>query len=89
MNRVINTDIFPNGFSDHHMMTVDYNIAKVSRPKFYWHFNVTLLLQIFCIFREIWRQRKNNLENLTQWWEVGNLRLMFFVNDFLIMLLLL
>ncbi len=31
MNRVINADIFPSGFSDHHMVTLDYNIAKVSR----------------------------------------------------------
>lgn len=76
INRVTNTNILPNGFSDHHMVTLDYNVVKMSRPKFYWHFNVKLLqdtdfYEKFCSFWEIWRQRKNNFENLTQWWEVG------------------
>ncbi len=25
------------------MVTLDYNVAKTSRPTFYWHFNVKLL----------------------------------------------
>ncbi len=53
------------------MVTLDYNVANISRPTFYWHFNVKLLqdadffFEKFCSFGEIWRQRKNNFENLT------------------------
>lgn len=85
MNRVINTNILPNGFSDHHMVTLDYNIVKVSRSTFYWHFNVKLLqdkdfFEKFCTFWEIWRQRKNNFENMTQWWEVGKAQIKVFLS---------
>ncbi len=65
------------------MVTLDYNVAKTSRPTFYWHFNVKLLqdadfFEKICSFWEIWRQRKNNFENLTQWWEVGKAQIKVF-----------
>lgn len=71
-NRIMNANIFPNGFSDHHIVTIDFNINKVQRPKYYWHFNVKLLqdnsfCEKFRFFWEMWKLNKNGFENLTQW----------------------
>lgn len=48
-NRVIDVSILPNGFSDHHMATVDINMIQMFHPKYYWHFNVKLLLDVMFV----------------------------------------
>ncbi len=42
-NRVMNVGISPCVFSDHHIVTIDFNTMRALRPKSYWHFNVKLL----------------------------------------------
>ncbi len=46
-NRVMNVGISPCGFSDHHVVTIDFNTTRVLHPKSYWHFNVKLLYDKF------------------------------------------
>lgn len=55
-NKVMNVSILPNGFSDHHMITFDFNLKKVVKPCYFWHLNVKLLQDIsFCEkFKVFW-----------------------------------
>ncbi len=45
-NKVINTDIRPNGFSDHHMVILDVSLKKTFKSNYYWIFNVKLLQDV-------------------------------------------
>ena len=42
-NRLLNSHIFPVGFTDHHLVTLDFHITQTSKCTSYWHFNVKLL----------------------------------------------
>ncbi len=86
-NRVMNVGISPCGFSDHHIVTIDFNTARVSHPKSYWHFNVKLLNdKFFCenfkCFWEKWKLEKERFENVIQWWEVGKVHIKIFCQQF-------
>ncbi|XDV49743.1 hypothetical protein PO909_018933 [Leuciscus waleckii] len=79
-NRVMNTSILPNGFSDHHMVIFDFNLKNMSKPIYYWHFNAKLLQDIhfcdsFVLFWKNWKTRKSSFENLNQWWDVGKVNI--------------
>lgn len=83
----MNANIFPNGLSDHHIVSIDFNINIVQRPKYYWHFNVKLLqdnsfCEKFRFFWEMWKLNKNGFENLTQWWEVGRTQIRVFCQQY-------
>ncbi len=61
-NKVINTDIRPNGFSDH-MVILDVSLKKTFKSNYYWIFNVKLLQDVsFCekfkMFWNIWKLKK-------------------------------
>ncbi len=86
-NRVMNVGISPCGFSDHHIVTIDFNTTRVLHPKSYWHFNVKLLHdKFFCekckCFWEKWKLEKDNFENVIQWWEVGKVQIKIFCQQF-------
>lgn len=86
VNRVSN--IFPNGFSDHHIATIDFNITTLARPRFHWHFNTKLLQdrsfsEKFGDFWKLWKLNKGSFENVTQWWEVGKTQIKVFCQSFL------
>jgi len=72
----MNVGIAPCGLSDHHTVTINFNIKSASHPKSYWHFNVKLVQDnLFCetfkCFWENWKLEKERFENVMQWWEVG------------------
>lgn len=46
-NKVMDTFIRPNGFSDHHMVILDVNLKKTPRSNYYWIFNIKLLQDVF------------------------------------------
>jgi len=86
-NRVMNVGISPCEFSDHHTVTIDFNIKSVSHPKSYWHFNVKLVQdKLFCekfqCFWENWKLEKECFENVIQWWEVGKVQIKIFCQQF-------
>ena len=82
-NRVTNASIWPNGFSDHHLVTIDVNLDTVPNTSSFWHLNVKLLQdakfsESFGFFWERWRGSKERLENRRQWWEVGKTHIRVF-----------
>lgn len=42
-NRVLKTNIFPNGFNDHHLCMIEMIFKKSQCSSYYWHFNLKLL----------------------------------------------
>ena len=86
-NRLLNSHIFPVGFTDHHLVTLDFHITQTSKCTSYWHFNVKLLQDAdFCrkfeVFWEIWRGRNGEFESLSQWWEVGKAHIRVFCQQY-------
>jgi len=86
-NKVMNTFIRPNGFSDHHMVILDINLEKTRRCNYYWIFNIKLLHDVsFCekfkVFWDIWKLKKNSFENLSQWWDVGKTNIKMFCQNY-------
>ncbi len=84
-NRLMVVGISPCSFSDHHIVTIDFNTTRVLRPKSYWHFNVKLLnykffCEIFKCFWEKWKLQKEHFENVIQWWEVGKVQIKIFLS---------
>ncbi len=66
-NRVMNVGISPCGFSDHHIVTIDFNTTRVLRPKSFWHFNVklvndTFFVKIFNVFGKNGNYKRNILK---------------------------
>ncbi len=85
-NKVINTDIRPNGFSDH-MVILDVSLKKTFKSNYYWIFNVKLLQNVsFCekfkMFWKIWKLKKKLFENLSQWWDVGKANIKMFCQNY-------
>lgn len=55
-NRVMNASIFPNGVSDDHMVSIDFNMNRMLQPR---HFNVKLLQDaLFCNSLKVWENWK-------------------------------
>lgn len=86
-NKVMNVSILPNGFSDHHMIIFDFNLKKVVKPCYFWHFNVKLLQDIrFCekfqFFWDDWKLKKDTFENLSLWWDVGKANIRIFCQNY-------
>ena len=86
-NRLLNSHIHPVGFTDHHLVTLDFHISPTTKGSSYWHFNVKLLQDSdFCekfeIFWGIWRLRKRDFESLSQWWEVGKAHIRVFCQQY-------
>ncbi len=42
-NRVLKANIFPNGFTDHHLCMIEMSFKKSQHCSYYWHFNLKLL----------------------------------------------
>lgn len=84
-NKVMNVSILPNCFSDHHMITFDFNLKKVVKPCYFWHFNVKLLQDVsFCEkFKGFWDRwkLKDHFENC-QWWDVGKANIRIFCQNY-------
>lgn len=75
-NRIIDCVISPVGFSDHHLVFISVNMVQIPKKSSYWHFNAKLLRDAsfskhFEVFWNHWKGKKNDFENLKQWWEVG------------------
>ena len=86
-NRLLNSHIYPVGFADHHLVTLDFHITQTPKHSSHWHFNVKLLHDTgFCkkfeAFWEIWRGRKGEFESLSQWWEVGKAHIRVFCQQY-------
>ena len=85
-NRLLNSFIYPVGFSDHHLVTLDFHISPTTKYSSYWRFNIKLLQdsdfsQEFEIFWGIWRERKREFESLSQW-EVGKAHIRIFCQQY-------
>lgn len=66
-NKVINASIIPDGVSDHHMVTIEFNTAAPPHTKYYWHFNINILQDEsfcgqLCRFWEIWQSNKESFD---------------------------
>ena len=86
-NRVVRTGVFPVGFSDHHMVTVETSVTSMTPAHYYWHFNVRLLQDsVFCgnfsLFWDKWRVQKHSFESLSQWWDVGKAQIRAFCQSY-------
>lgn len=86
-NRLLSSHIYPVGFTDHHLVTVDVHTAPTTKGSSYWHFNIQVLQDsVFCqkfeVFWEIWRGRKGDFESLSQWWDVGKAHIRVFVQQY-------
>lgn len=86
-NRVLKSVISPNGFSDHHLSLIELSLKKSRSHSFYWHFNVKLLYDVtFCekfeLLWENWKERKNDYDNIMQWWEVGKTQIRLFCQNY-------
>jgi len=62
-NRVLKANIFPNGFTDHHLCMIEMSLKKSQHCSYYWHFNLNLLHDsIFCekfgLFWSKWQKQK-------------------------------
>ena len=42
-NRFLNTGVYPSGFSDHHLISVDFITPSTQREGSYWRFGLRLL----------------------------------------------
>lgn len=86
-NRVIDASISPNGFSDHHMITLVLNIKKTQKSNYYWLLNVKFLNDVlFCesfkVFWSNWKLKKSSFESLCQWWDVGKVNIRLFCQNY-------
>lgn len=85
--RVINCQIIPVGFTDHHLVVMELILSPTGKPKSFWHFNVKLLhdhsfCENFKLFWIYWRSRKDDFPSLTQWWEVGKAQIRVFCQQY-------
>ncbi|KAI7801458.1 pol-like protein [Triplophysa rosa] len=72
--------ISPVGFSDHCLVLCEVFIANVKSRSAYWHFNVSLLEDIYFkdVFSKFWEKfkfEKNCYRNLRQWWDCGKVNI--------------
>lgn len=86
-NRLLNSFIHPVGFTDHHLVTLDFHTSQTTRCSSYWHFNVRLLqdadfCQRFETFWALWRERRRDFESISQWWEVGKAHIRVFCQQY-------
>lgn len=68
-NKITDVSILPAGFSDHHLILFVLNMKKISKPNYFWHFNIKLLQDaLFCenfkIFWNDWKLKKVSFEDL-------------------------
>ena len=82
-HRVLNAFMAPSGFSDHHAVVLDVLLARKTKSRSYWRFNVKLIQdEMFCrnftTFWEGWRMRKADFDNVSLWWEVGKTQIKSF-----------
>lgn len=86
-NRLIKATILPVGFSDHHLVMVDFSLLTHPQRCPYWHFNVRLIhdqafCQAFSDFWNQWRLRKVDFDLVGQWWEVGKTQIRIFCQQY-------
>lgn len=86
-NRVLKANIFPNGFTDHHLCMIEMSVKKSQPSSYYWHFNLKLLHDSnFCdkfgLFWSKWQEQKSDYEDLVQWWEVGKAQIRIFCQNY-------
>lgn len=83
----MNAVILPVGFSDHHLVLFDLNMKTITKPNYFWHFNVKLLQDaFFCdsfkLFWNKWKMQKDSFENMCQWWDVGKVNIRIFCQNY-------
>lgn len=86
-NRLSKAVILPVGFSDHHLVILDFSLQVSPQRSSYWHFNARLIYdktfcQSFSVFWSHWRLRKKDFENLVKWWEVGKTQIKIFCQQY-------
>ena len=86
-NRLTKATISPVGFSDHHLVSVQFSLLIHPQRCPYWHFNTRLIHdKTFCLsFSEFWGQwrlRKKDFDNLAKWWEVGKTQIRIFCQQY-------
>ncbi len=86
-NRLLNSNIHPVGFTDHHLVTLKVHVSPTISTRTYWHFNIRLLQdRDFCrkfeVFWGIWRGRKGEFTSLSQWWDVGKAHIRVFCQQY-------
>lgn len=86
-NRILNVIILPCGFSDHQLVFMDYLLSSVSKPLYYWCFNNNMLFDAFLcekfsILWEFWKSVETDFINLIQWWEIGNMHIRTFCQQY-------
>ncbi|KAI4883755.1 hypothetical protein NFI96_007667 [Prochilodus magdalenae] len=86
-NRFLKTGIHPSGFSDHHLISVDFITPSTQREGSYWRFDLRLLQDegfsaLFRTFWEEWRLRKAEFKSLVSWWEVGKTQIRVFSQQY-------
>lgn len=70
-NRIIDCSIFPVGFTDHHLVSLNIIMSQYAKRSSYWHFNNKLLQDVhFCkhfeAFWQHWKLCKRSFENFKQ-----------------------
>ncbi|KAI4877217.1 hypothetical protein NFI96_029766 [Prochilodus magdalenae] len=86
-NRFLKTGIHPSGFSDYHLISVDFITPSTQREGSYWRFDLRLLQDegftaLFRTFWEEWRLRKAEFKSLVSWWEVGKTQIKIFSQQY-------
>lgn len=86
-SRLLRSFIYPVGFTDHHLVTIDVCTSTIARPRTYWHFNTKLIQDRlfsskFETFWELWRAKKGDFSSLSQWWEVGKAQIRVFCQQY-------
>ena len=87
-NRLLSNHTYPEGFTDHHLVTFDFHVSQTAKPSSHWHCNVKLLQDnVFCrrfeMVWEIWRWRKGDFRCVSQWWEVWKAHIRLFCQQYI------
>ncbi|KAI4884728.1 hypothetical protein NFI96_032233, partial [Prochilodus magdalenae] len=77
----------PPGWTDHHLISVDFITPSTQREGSYWKFDLRLLQDegfsvLFRTFWEEWRLRKAEFKSLVSWWEVGKTQIRVFSQQY-------
>ncbi len=72
---------------DHHFITVNIVLTQSKFKSLYWKFNVALLKEKdfhekFELFWNEWGSKKNEFDNLIQWWEIGKTQIKIFCQQY-------
>lgn len=86
-SQIIDCSIKPMGVTDHTLVSIVISKSQSSNKSSFWHFNIRLLQdKEFCRYFEIfwkqWKMKKSSYENLRQWWDIGNVNIKMFCEQY-------